>query len=237
MTEMRLRDGPARPLRLEAGPRSDRVQSRVVRELMRWRVAGPTPAETRDLAGFVEGFPTAGAFRAVLEREGRRRTDELSPLAPRPSTVLQAASAQTGLFKTWFWLASAATVAAGVLFLAVTDTDAVSCLAALTPLLAVFGVAYAFRAANTGAWEMEMSCPVSPVHMTLGRLVVVVTYDILLGVGASLAVWWGSPPAVLSSLIVTWLVPLFITASLTFYLCLNPRLGSSVAAGLTAGFW
>jgi len=67
--------------------------------------------------------------------------------------------------------------------------------------------------------------------------VVVVTYDILLGVGASLAVWWGSPPAVLTSLIVTWLVPLLITASLTFHLCLNPRLRSSAAAGLTAGFW
>jgi len=224
----------------EGSAGSSRLPDWLERELDAWRVEGPTPAETEALAGFVEGLPAAGVFRIVLERDRRSRGKDL--LAPQmlpsiPSAVLRAALAQTGVFRLWFWLASVATVAAGLIFLVLSGVDSAACLATLTPLLTAFGVSHAFRAANTEIWEMEMACPVNPVHMALGRLLTVVAYDIVLGVGASLVVWWGRPPLVLTSLILTWLAPLLITAALTFYLCLHPRLNSPAAAALTAGFW
>ncbi|MDQ7793323.1 MAG: hypothetical protein RDU89_02755 [bacterium] len=205
----------------------------LTRALQAWRVAAPTPGQTEELVALVRNLPRPGPFRVQMERErGARPSTGGSPLG-----ILQLTLAQVGFFRPWFWLASLVTVAGGLAFIVLTGSSATTLLATLVPVLTALGVAHAFRAAGSGAWEVEMACPISPVHLTLGRLVVVVAYDILLGATASLVVWWGSPPLLLSALVLSWLTPLLLTASFALYLCVVLPLSAGAAGALAAGFW
>lgn len=203
------------------------------RRLAAWRVPGPTPEETEALVARVLALPRPGAFRRVLERERGGAV----PFGGTLRAVLQVTLAQAGFFRPWCWLASAVTVAGGLVFLRLSGSSATVLLGALVPAITALGVAYAFRAADSGAWEIELACPISPTQLALGRLVVVVAYDIALGLAASLVVWWGTPPLLLSALILSWLVPLLLTASFTLYLCLCLPVGGVAAGVLAASFW
>jgi hypothetical protein len=105
----------------------------------------------------------------------------------------------------------------------------------VAPVLAALGVAYAFRSAGTGAWEMEMSSPVTPTELTLARLVTVAGYNAAVGLVVSLVLWWDRPPGMVLQLVLTWLAPLVLYSALALFVSL--RWGAPAAAGLTVAAW
>jgi hypothetical protein len=165
--------------------------------------------------------------------------------------LLEVALQQSMLLRPSFWLASAFISALGVLAVvyAVPGNGAVV-LRLLGPLLAVFGVAVAFRSVRSNMLEIELSCPVSPLRLTITRLVVVLGYDVTLGLivsvalallnGASAQEWSAGPLGVglLELVLATvgyWLAPLLLVAGLALLLCL--RLPVETAAALAYSGW
>jgi len=102
------------------------------------------------------------------------------------------------------------------------------------PFLAYLGTSIAFRGTTARALECELVCPPSPVQLALARLVVVLGYDVALGLALSLALWVGGTEQV-AALMLSWFMPLLLVAGLA--LALSLRLSIQVAASLAYGGW
>lgn len=205
--------------------------------LAAFEVPAPDPAETAALASRVRALALGrpGAFRERMEAV-REQTMPF-PAAGRAGwlMLLRYAALPGGTGPASFALLSLGLIAAAAAYAALDGTPAVIVFSFVTPVLAALGVAYAFRSAGTGAWEMEMSCPVTPVELTLARLVAAAGYNAAAGLVLSLAIWWGRPPALVVQLIVTWLAPLVLCSGLALFVSL--RWGAPAAAGLTVAVW
>jgi hypothetical protein len=148
-----------------------------------------------------------------------------------------------------FWLASALITLLGLLVVLPADAGQYQAelqafvLRASGPLLAGVGIAGIFRSARLGVLEIEMSCPISPLRLTLARLVVVLAYDLLLGLLMSLAFWlqaaWTqqaeATAANLTVLTLHWLAPLLLVAGLC--LALSARLRPEIAVIISYAGW
>ncbi len=102
------------------------------------------------------------------------------------------------------------------------------------PFLAYLGTIIAFRGAAVRALECELVCLPSPVQLALARLVIVLGYDVGLGLALSLALWAGGASQVLA-LTLSWLMPLLLVAGLALLLSL--RLSIQAAASVAYGSW
>ncbi|MEO8288270.1 MAG: hypothetical protein ABI670_17735 [Chloroflexota bacterium] len=238
--------------------------ARALSRLQEWQAPAPTAVETtRLLSALTPLLPTTStalttsispasptvptvptvpivpAVRSVVEPSPVRQALLSQSVRPQRELTLffNVALAQVGLLRPAFWIASAAIVLVGTLaVLSGLSVDQAFTLRALGPLLAVISINSLVRSANLRVLEIEMSCPVSPVKLALARLMVVLGYDIALGLIMSLLLW-GTQGAGASLLRLTlhWLAPLLLVAGAA--LLLSIRMHPAAAASTAYAGW
>ena len=102
------------------------------------------------------------------------------------------------------------------------------------PLLAYLAALSAFRGIDQGVLEFELACPPSLLQLTLARLVVVLGYDIGLGLllSATLTAWSGES---FQAITLHWMMPLLLVMGLALLLSL--RLSNFLSASIAYGGW
>jgi hypothetical protein len=146
------------------------------------------------------------------------------------------------LFGPAFWLVSAlVTLVGAVAVLSLSReqggpdmTTQVLLLRASGPFLAYLGTIVAFRGTASRVLELELVCLPSPLQLALARLVVVLGYDVGLGLAFSLLLWVSGAGQVLD-LLLSWFMPLLLVAGLGLVVSL--RFPIQVAASLAYGSW
>jgi hypothetical protein len=208
-----------------------------LRRLDEWPAPQPSPADTqRLLAQLAHALPSFSPVRqAIRERQQR----------PSGSTIglLVTARTQVSLFGLSFWLVSALLTVVGAiaaLGMVGSTPDAQQfaaqevVLRASGPLLAYLGAVVAFRGTGTHVLESELVCVPSPWQLALARLVIVLGYDLTLGLVLCLSLVAGGAGDVLT-LMVSWFMPLLLVAGLALLLSL--RLSIQTAASVAYGAW
>lgn len=217
-----------------------------------------TPAEIADWTPVIHRF-AQWPDRTITPDDTNRLLAALAPLTPAPSLVRQAvrerfarrhgsllwlldtARVQVSILRPSFWLLSAAVVILGAYAELVSDgVGAVFFLRALAPFLAYLGMTASFRGVRLRMIECELGCPPSALQLTIARLVVVLGYDVGLGLCLGLALWLRgghSAPGEVSFFALTlhWLAPLLLVAGVA--LTLSLRLPVAVAAALAYLGW
>jgi hypothetical protein len=200
-----------------------------VQRLAEWQAPTPSVADTQHLlARLAPELPTLSPVRQAIRERQQRQSTHLSWL-------LDTARTQVSLFGPAFWLVSAlVTLVGAVVVLSGALPDQELLLRASGPFLAYLGTTVAFRGVTVRMMECELVCLPSPVQLALARLVVVLGYDVALGLMLSLTLWAGGSTQVLA-LTFSWLMPLLLVAGLALLLSL--RLSIQVAASVAYGSW
>ena len=151
------------------------------------------------------------------------------------SFLLATARVQVSLFGPSFWLGSAlVTVIGAVVVLSKILLDQELVLRASGSLLAYLGTLVAFRGRGAQVLELELVCPPSPLQLVLARLVILLGYDVGLGLALSLLLWAGDTEHVLA-LTLSWFMPLLLVAGVALVLSL--WLSLPLAGSLAYGSW
>jgi hypothetical protein len=207
--------------------------------LSEWQAPQPTPADTRRLlARLAPALPAVSPVRQAIRARNQNRSAALAAL-------LETARVQVSIFRPAFWLASAAVILLGALAILLGDQvhqphgsltllDQSLLLRAIGPLLAYLGATTAFRGSDLRVLEFELACQPSPVQLMLARLVIMLGYDLGLGLLLSLLLWLAGEGGFLV-LTLDWLMPLLLVAGLALLLSL--RLRVYTAAGLVYSGW
>ena len=194
-----------------------------------WQAPQPSSAETQHLlARLMPMLPARSPVRQAIRAYRQSRRSSLSWL-------LATARTQVSLFGLAFWLASALVTLVGagaVLGNMLPDQDVL--LGISGPFLAYMGTTIAFRGPGLRVLELELACPPSPWQLAIARLVIVLGYDVGLGLVLSLALWAEGAQDVLT-LMLSWFMPLLLVAGLALLLSL--RLSVQAAAALAYGSW
>ncbi len=196
-----------------------------------YEVQSPQPslADTQRL--LVRLMPEVPGFSPVRQaiREHRQHDGRLSWL-------IATARTQVSLFGSAFWLVSAL-----ITLLGAVDVANISALSAQEtllraggPLLAYLGTVVAFRGLQGRVLELELVCLPTPVQLTIARLVIILGYDLGLGLLLGLALWANGPVHLLT-LLLSWFMPLLLVAGLALLLSL--RFPIQTAASLAYGSW
>lgn len=214
--------------------------------LQEWSTPTPTEHDTQRLLAILTPMlpplarPVASGWPPMLENNPPSMLGQL----------LNMARLQISLLRPSFWLASALITLLGLLAVLPTEIGQrgqaelhAFVLRTFGPLLAGVGIASIFRSARLGVLEIEMSCPISPLRLTLARLVVVLAYDLLLGLLMSLAFWlqaaWtqqaDATAGSLTALTLHWLAPLLLVTGLC--LALSARLRPEIAVVISYAGW
>jgi hypothetical protein len=212
---------------------------------------GATPEEIEDLTPILLRLAEWQAPQAALA-DTQRLLVQLTPALPAPSPVRQAireerqrgslywllslARTQVSLMSLSFWLVSAFVTLLGALVVLTIPRleDPVFYLRAMGPLLAYLGTVSAFRGTQLRVLEFELACLPTPWQLALARLVIVLGYDVGLGLAFCLVLWAGGAGQVLA-LLISWFMPLLLVAGLALLLSL--RLSIQAAAALAYGSW
>jgi hypothetical protein len=194
-----------------------------------WQAPQPTDTDTgRLLARLLPALPRLSPVRQAIRA---RRMSQRGRLA----ALLGTARTQVSLFHPAFWLLSAGVMLAGAAaMLSSASVNQSLLLRAIGPFLAYLGTTTAFRGVNLRVLEFELACPSSPVQLALARLVIVLGYDLGLGLALSLALWAHDKASFLM-LTLYWLMPLLLVAGLALLLSL--RLPVQTAAAISYGGW
>jgi hypothetical protein len=192
----------------------------------------PTTADTRQLVAYLSSaMPTLSPVRQAIRAHQQRQGAGVRGL-------LATARTQVSLFGLDFWLVSALVTLVGAVVVLSNVGDGLSgqevLLRASGPFLAYLGTVVAFRGMQGRVLECELVCLPSPLQLALARLVIVLGYDVGLGLALSLALWAGGAEQVLA-LTLSWLMPLFLVTGLALLLSL--RLSVQVAASLAYAGW
>lgn len=201
-----------------------------VRRLAEWQVPPATPLETqRLLAVLASELPALSPVRQAIHARQQRPESSLTRL-------LATARAQVSLFGVAFWLVSALVTLLGavVVLSGAPSSGQELLLRASGPFLAYLGTVVAFRGFRERVLECELVCLPSPVQLALARLVIVLGYDLGLGLALCLALWAGGAAQMLA-LMLSWFMPLLLVAGLALLLSL--RLPIQTAAALAYGSW
>lgn len=199
-----------------------------VRRLSEWQAPQPLAAETqRLLARLMLETPAFSPVRQAIRARQRQSSNM--------SWLLETARAQVSLFGLAFWLVSAlVTLLGAVIVLSGALTDQELLLRASGPFLAYLGAIAAFRGTQGRVLECELVCLPTLAQLTIARLVIVLGYDLGLGLALSLALWAGGAGPALT-LLLSWFMPLLLVAGLALMLSL--RLSIQTAAMLAYGSW
>jgi hypothetical protein len=205
----------------------------VVERLADWPTREPGPEDARRLLAALAPLlpvssPVSSPVRQAIRERQRRQGAGLACL-------LDLARTQVSLFGAAFWLASALVTLAGAGAVLTTEpTSQVALLHAIGPLLAYLGTVFAFRGREARVLEVELVCLPSPAQLALARLVIVLGYDVCLGLALALVLWAGGAAQVLT-LTLAWFMPLLLVAGVALLLSL--RLAVQTAAALAYGSW
>ncbi|EFH85167.1 hypothetical protein [Ktedonobacter racemifer] len=130
----------------------------------------------------------------------------------------------------WFWMASVLLLLAGIgLSRSLSVSDLITLLILLLPLAAVFGLTHALHAPSAGLRAVEASCPVTFVQTSMSLGLVLLVFDSLLGLVATLgfalahfAPFW--------NLLLAWLAPLLLLTAISLPIALlcNVRLAALI---------
>jgi hypothetical protein len=101
-------------------------------------------------------------------------------------------------------------------------------------MLAYLGALLAFRGMGLRVLECEMACPPSLMQVTLARLVIVLGYDLALGIGMT-GVLSAHERLSLVPLLLHWLMPLLLVIGIA--LALSEWLAIALSATLAYGTW
>ena len=201
-----------------------------VRRLAEWQVPPASPIETqRLLARLTSEMPAPSPVRQAIRAHQHRPGASLLQL-------LATARTQVSLFGLAFWLVSALVTLLGamVVLIGAPSSGQELLLRASGPFLAYLGTVIAFRGFMERVLECELVCLPSPVQLALARLVIVLGYDLSLGLALLLTLWTGGAAQVLA-LMLSWFMPLLLVAGLALLLSL--RLSIQTAAALAYGSW
>lgn len=176
--------------------------------LAQWQAPAPSSVDTQQLLNGLQRFmPDVSPVRqAVQARWTKPRSAFINMLA--------LVRAQVSILHVSFWLASLIITLLGAIVAfgsAAAAQDVL--LRTFGPLLAYLSTVSAFRAADLQVLEFELVCPPSLLQLTIARLVIVLSYDVGLGLVLSLFFWIGRSAGVLN-LTLSWLMPLLLVAGL-----------------------
>lgn len=204
-------------------PEQAREMARVFLSLQEWQVPLPSPVEKARLVNRLMAFvPVVSPVRRALRK---RHSDPWSEF----SLLLKLMSAQVSLLRPAFWLTSAVIVLLGGLFLLnQANLSRSFVLQMVAPLLSYLGAATVFRGIGLNLLEIELACLPSPRQLTFARLVIVLGYDIGLGLILSLALWTQGGGGLLM-LTLHWLAPLLLVFGLTLFLSLRMQINQAAA--------
>ncbi len=198
---------------LDATPAEIETWTPIVRRLMAWPERRVTPTDQARLLFILDqAMPRHSEVRQAIRERLMRRN--------RLVALLATAQAQVSVLRFTFWGLSLLIVLVGAIIeLSAPNALAALWLRALAPLLAYLSVASAFRGVRLHTLEWELACPPSALQIIIARLVVVLGYDVGLGLLLSLVIWaQGSESFLLVTLY--WLVPLLLVAGLALVLSL-----------------
>jgi hypothetical protein len=200
-----------------------------LRHLAEWQAPQPTTADTqRLLSQLMPYLPGVSPVRQVIRT---RRISQRGKLG----ALLEIARTQVSIFNPAFWLLSAAVMLAGAAaILEGVPLDQSLLLRTIAPFLAYLGTTIAFRGASLRVLEFELACPPSPVQLAFARMVIVLGYDVTLGLLLSLALWAHGAASFLT-LTLYWLMPLLLVAGLAMLLSLH--LPVQTASAISYGGW
>jgi hypothetical protein len=190
----------------EAGIADDEIPGALsaLDALALWSVDEPSPQETRHLV--------AALAPSLRGHSSDRATGRIADL-------LAAARAQAMVLTPAFWIASAIVMALGVTLASLGFGGTGSAALYLVgPLLSYLGTSMGFRAVGLGTLELELAGPITARQLALARLVLIVGYQLVVGLILSLPLWSGSLGA--AGVILGWLAPLLMATGLTLALSL-----------------
>ena len=135
--------------------------------------------------------------------------------------LLKVVRAQVNLLRPAFWVASALIVFLGcLLVLSEANLGRALVLQIIGPLLCYLGAASVFRGIGLNVLEFELACPPSPRQITVARMIIVLGYDLILGLVASLILSLQGNEGIMA-LTLHWVAPLFLVFGLTLLLSLR----------------
>jgi hypothetical protein len=203
--------------------------SKSLMRLNEWQAPSPTHADEQQLIeGLLPYLPGVTPTRRVLRARPNGLISEFF-------TLLRLVKTQVSLFQPSFWLVSCGVVFfGGLLILGGPLLNPIFLLQVTGPLLSYLGTTVAFRGNGLHMLEFELACPPSPRQLTLSRLVIVLSYDILLGLLLSTFLWSFSASS-FWLLTLHWLAPLLLETGLTLLLSL--RVPIHQAAGISYVGW
>ena len=105
----------------------------------------------------------------------------------------------------------------------------------LAPMVAAASLAVLYGPENDPAIELTLSCPTSQRQVLLARVALVFSYNLVLGLFASLALKFLIPPGLFGSVILSWLGPMAFLS--TAALLLSIWVGTNNAITLTYIAW
>ena len=179
-----------------------------------WRAPTPTDADKQRLLARLT--PLLAELSPVRQALRMRRRDAWG----RMLTFIEVARAQVSILQPSFWLLSAFLTLLGFLAHFVMSGSYATLLQVVGPFLAYLGTLTIFRGVRLHMLEFELSCPPSPQQLTIARLLVVLLYDIGLGLLLSLLLLTHGGENFLA-LTLDWLMPLLLVMGLTLLLSLR----------------
>lgn len=205
-----------------------------VLRMERYQVAGPSEVQTKALLARLTPLmvqqDTPPRFADQLYDAERGRY----PLYFR---FIRSIIPQVQLFSWLFWIVSALLLIVGAVVMPLMDFNNFSNLdnfnsffivSVLLPGISVF---YALRSYGTPMGGLESTFPVSQAEVIMGRLSIILLYDIVLasGVSVMLSIYGLTGP--LFVFIISWLVPLCLCATLAFVgiICFGTKVGGVIS--------
>ncbi|MFD2170514.1 hypothetical protein [Tumebacillus lipolyticus] len=201
------------------------------RGLERYRVEGPSDEQTKALL--------ARLTPLVAEPERLRFADRLPHAEPGSAplwvALIRFLAPQVRLFSKSFWIVSAVIMMIGALAMPLIGRSGINSFVFVSTFVAGIGVFYALRSYGTPMSKLEATFPVSPVEMMLGRLGIIVLYDMILALAASVLLSLTGQTGPLFAFIIGWLAPLCFCTALAFAAIV--RFGPRIGAGLSLAVW
>lgn len=210
---------------------SDRVRTHVEscrgcrRELAEWEaVAGAA----RALVAHSAPPRIPDGVWAALDGERRAAPRGTRDVRAALSLSWQLLRGQVPLVRRSIWAASALTITLGyVVALLAGRGSGAQVLALLAPIVAAFGVAFIYGPETDPSLELALATPTSPRLVLLTRLTLVFGYDLLLALGATVALYATRGDMSPWPLISLWLGPMLFLSALS--LALSVLLGPTAA--------
>lgn len=186
----------------------------VLLQLREWQAPTPAPLATQHLLATLRPAlaPLSPVRTAIQARH--------HSIAQKIGWFVQITSVQISLLRLSFWLLTALIALLGVLVIySPFGYTSVFLLRVSSPFIIYLGTIRLFRSSRLHTLEYELACPPSAQQLVLARLIVLLGYDMLLGLGMSFLLWsHGGGDFLLLTL--HWLAPLLLVAGIALVLSL-----------------